>query len=141
KGGSGRVARMSTATNPPGTPIPGGRLPYGIAITPDGKTAYVANGGSNTVTPISTATNPAGKPIPVGPGPTSIAITPDGKTAYVADWGRGIANIRASDSVFVTPISTATNRPGKPIRVGHGPPAIAITPHGKTASGTNAHAG
>ena len=58
-----------------------------IAITPDGKTAYVVDGadhpGWGTVTPIATATNTAGKPIRVGAVPQAIAMTPDGKTAYV----------------------------------------------------------
>jgi DNA-binding beta-propeller fold protein YncE len=33
----------------------------------------------------------------------------------------------------VTPISTATNKAGKAIKVGESPVAIAITPNGKTA--------
>jgi hypothetical protein len=36
-------------------------------------------------------------------------------------------------SATVTPVSTATGRPGKAIRVGGGIDAIAITPNGKTA--------
>ena len=32
----------------------------------------------------------------------------------------------------MTPITTATNTPGKPIRVGSGSYAIAVTPDGKT---------
>ena len=48
---------------------PGRKRPVAIAITPDGKTAYVANFGSGTVTPIATATNTAGPPIPVGSSP------------------------------------------------------------------------
>jgi DNA-binding beta-propeller fold protein YncE len=76
--------------------------PDGIAITPDGKTVYVANIGSGTVTPIDTATN-----------------APDGKTAYVGVWG---------EPGTVVPIATATNTPGQPIQVGDGPYAIAITP-------------
>jgi YVTN family beta-propeller protein len=47
-----------------------------------------------------------------------IAITPSGRTAYVTDSG----------SAQVTPISTATNKPGPAIRVGHDPVEIAITP-------------
>ena len=46
-----------------------------IAITPDGKTAYVVSYASGKVTPISTATNKAGKPIKVK-NPYLIAITP-----------------------------------------------------------------
>ena len=33
----------------------------------------------------------------------------------------------------MTPICTATNKPGKPIQVGTSANNIAITPHGKTA--------
>ena len=59
--------------------------PRGDAITPDGKTAYVANADSGTVTPISIATGKAGPAIRVGTDPEKIAITPDGRTVYVAD--------------------------------------------------------
>ena len=65
-----------TATNTPGTPIKGFEGPDGIAITPDGATAYVANYlAVGTVTPISTATNTPGTPINVGSFPDAIAIT------------------------------------------------------------------
>ena len=57
---------IATATNTAGPPITVGNDPDDIAITPDGKTAYVANSGSGTVTPIATATNTAGPPITVG---------------------------------------------------------------------------
>ena len=118
--GPGTVIPISTITNRPGTPIPVGRAPRGIAITPDGKTAYVVNFGSNTVTPISVGTNRPGTPIPVGRWPWVIAITPDGKTVYVVNRTSGT----------VTPISTATNTAGPPIPVGRLPYAIAITPDG-----------
>ena len=48
----------------------------GIAITPDGKTAYVANSADATVTPINLATGTPGAPISVGSYPQAIAITP-----------------------------------------------------------------
>jgi len=51
-------------------------MPEAIAITPDGKTAYVVNTDSGTVTPIRTATNTALAPVKVGRGPVAIAITP-----------------------------------------------------------------
>ena len=102
---------IATATNTAGPPITVGSDPQAIAITPDGKTAYVANIGSDTVTPIATATNTAGPPITVGNSPDAIAITPDGKTAYVAN----------GDSGTVTPIATATNTAGPPITVGNAP--------------------
>jgi YVTN family beta-propeller protein len=47
-----------------------------IAITPDGKTAYLVNSESGTVTPIRVATNTALPPVKVGGFPDAIAITP-----------------------------------------------------------------
>ena len=128
---SGSVTPITTATNTAGPPIPVGYLPNVIAITPDGKTAYVVNVNSGTVTPITTATNTAGPPITTGIDPEAIAITPDGKTAYVANEFSGT----------VTPITTATNTAGPPITTGSGPGAVAITPDGKTAYVANGESG
>jgi YVTN family beta-propeller protein len=72
--GGDTVTPIRTATNTAGPPIPVGNQPFGIAITPNGKTAYVT-GGTDSVTPIRTATNTPGPPITVGIGPTAIAIT------------------------------------------------------------------
>ena len=37
----------------------------------------------------------------------------------------------------MTPIATATNKPGRPIKVGDGPLAIAMAPDGKTVYTAN----
>jgi hypothetical protein len=125
---SNGVTPVTTATNTPGRPIKISAIPAAIAITPDGKTAYIADEHPGTVTPVSTATNTPGKPINIGgigrlTAETAIAITPDGKTAYIAD-----GNHRT-----VIPLATATNTPGSPIKISGTPVAIAITPGGKTA--------
>ncbi len=52
-----------------------------------------------------------------------MAITPDGKIVLVANFG----------GHTVTPVQTATNKAGQPIRVGLNPVAIAITPNGTMA--------
>ena len=100
-----------------------GSDPWGIAITPDGKTAYVANDVSSgaTVTVIDIQTNQVlGSPIAVVNDPVGIAITPDGKTAYVANNG--------AESVSV--INTQTNQVvGTPITVGVDPFMVAIPPN------------
>jgi hypothetical protein len=98
------VTPISAATNKVGRAIKVGNYPFDIAITPDGKTAYVAT--SSGVTPINTATNTADKAIKVESG--VIAITPNGKTVYVYNDVAGT----------LTPISTATNKAGKVIKVG-----------------------
>jgi DNA-binding beta-propeller fold protein YncE len=51
-------------------------LPQAIAITPDGKTAYVASLGADAVTPILHRGQHARRPIKVGVNPHTIAITP-----------------------------------------------------------------
>jgi YVTN family beta-propeller protein len=60
------VTPIVTAANKALKPISVGRWPRAIAITPNGRTAYVTNSDSGTVTPIRTATNRALKPISAG---------------------------------------------------------------------------
>ena len=119
--GSGTVTPIRAATGKAGKAMNVGLGPGVIAITPDGKTAYVANtgfgmGNGDAVTPFETATDRVGAPIEGLSGPIGIVITPDGKTAYVADSGSGT----------VTPIRVASNTAGKVIRVGSDPVYIAI---------------
>jgi YVTN family beta-propeller protein len=105
-----------------GSPIPVSKYPQAIAITPDGRFAYVADGGVSEpgVSVIDTQTNQVvGSPIPVGEFPHAMAITPDGRFAYVAN--------SLSESVSV--IDTQTRQVvGSPIPVSEYPLAIAITP-------------
>ena len=77
------VIPIRTATSTAGKPIKIGSVLGAIAITPAGKTAYVARDLSagtgirgGVVVPINTATNNTGKPVKVGILPLDIAITP-----------------------------------------------------------------
>ncbi|HEX2392848.1 MAG TPA: beta-propeller fold lactonase family protein [Solirubrobacterales bacterium] len=142
---SGGVSAIDTATNqaievPDGNRlIQAGVAPRGIALTPDGKFAYVANGAGVSV--IDTATNRAidfpdgGKLIKTGGGTLGIAITPDGRFAYVTHEIGG-----------VSVIDTATNRAievpdgNKLIKTGNGFD-VAITPDGKFAYVANGSGG
>ena len=80
--------------------------PYALAITPDGKTAYVVNSGgpvsivdiaSNAI--IGCVTNPDGYPCGFNFART-IAITPDGTKAYV---GNERSNTMSVIALFVAP--------------------------------------
>ena len=103
-----------------GSPITVGTGQYEIAITPDGKSAYVVNLGGGNVSVVDTQTNQVvGSPIEVGAYPSAIAITPNGKSAYVVNFG----------SANVSVIDTQTNQVvGPPISVGSFPRGIAISP-------------
>jgi DNA-binding beta-propeller fold protein YncE len=128
---SNGMTPIATTTNTRGKPIKIGAIPTAIAITPDGKTAYIADEHPATVTPLATATGTPGKPIEIGGFPWAVAITPDGRTAYIVDlpaYGRG--------RTTVVSVATATNTPGRPIKISDVAglsAAIAITPDGKTA--------
>jgi YVTN family beta-propeller protein len=55
-------------------------MPFGVAVTPDGKFVYVANHSSNTVFVIDTATNT----VATGPGlPIKVGVTPSAFGSFV----------------------------------------------------------
>lgn len=68
------VTPIDLATNTVEPAIAVADQPFGIAITPNGATAYVSTAGNYTVTPINTATNTVGTPIGVGASPFGIAM-------------------------------------------------------------------
>lgn len=120
---SDQVSFVNAATNKVvGTPVEAGDGPTSVAITPDGKYAYVTDVFGKSVSVIETGLRRNVATIEVGANPFGIAITPDGRYAYVADSG--------SDEVTV--ISTAT-KVVKSIPVGGEPLGVAISPTGKFA--------
>ncbi|MGD0983346.1 MAG: YncE family protein [Acidimicrobiales bacterium] len=128
---------VSLGGNGPEAALDVGTYPDAIAITPDGKRAYVTNYTSNSVTPIDLGTGKVLPAIQLGStaGPAGIAITPDGATAYVTDAG---ASGTLGDTI--TPIDLATDKTLPPVSVGPGPQGIAITPNGRRAYVTDAGA-
>jgi YVTN family beta-propeller protein len=130
---NGEVFPIDLTTSPATveTGIAVGGNPEGVAFSPNGSTAYVAENanaaGTAEVIPITVATNTADPPITgVGPHPFSIAISPDGSHAYVGDAGSG------SDGK-VYPIGIPSGTVGAPITIGGSDVGIAITPDGSRA--------
>jgi DNA-binding beta-propeller fold protein YncE len=121
------LTAIRTATNRPGRVItvcasgnPGGvDAPYAIAVTPDSRTVYVSCAG--TVVPVRAGADNASEPIRVSSA-GALAMAAEGRTVYVANPG--------GDTI--TPISTATEEPRRPIVVGPSPDAMAVTPDGRT---------
>lgn len=111
--------------------VPVGKEPSGVALSPDGTTAYVANtlDGTVSVVKLDRSANPPAAQVvatlKVGTEPYGVAITPNGQKVYVT-------NAR-SNSVSV--IDTASNSVSKTITgvgpaVGGEPRGIAITNNG-----------
>ncbi len=110
-----------------GTTVAALNDPEGVAITPNGSTAYVAYSPFTTnkgaLLPIPVAdTNAPGTPINLGTNSAyAVAITPDGSTAFVTDLTGG----------NLVPVDLASGTAGAPISLGTegtNPIAIAITP-------------
>jgi DNA-binding beta-propeller fold protein YncE len=134
------VEPINLITQTAGTPIsiPGGDTPLAIAITHDGRTAYVTNTtftqnypGTTTgaVVPINLATNTPGNPIPFSGAVSAIAIAPDDQTAFIINDKSDVGTI----AIFVVPITLRTGTGGTPIPFSGGAGDIAITRDGRTA--------
>jgi DNA-binding beta-propeller fold protein YncE len=123
----GVVVPIDVATSKAGRPLAAGRSPRGIAITPDGKVAYVTNANcctTNGVAAINLSTGRLSRPVNhidlafLGP----IAIAPNGQLAYV---GGGDVNLTAID--------LTTNEPLNPLRIAPDALSIALTRAGTRA--------
>jgi YVTN family beta-propeller protein len=116
------VSVIDTASNAVTAQIPVGSNPLGIAITPDGRTAYVTDFSDDTVHVIDTATQAVTTTVNVGNGPLGIAITPDGRSVYVAN--RQPFNFPDTGDMSV--IDTAQNAVVATIPVGSNPTGVAV---------------
>jgi hyaluronoglucosaminidase len=98
--------------------------PDGVAVSPNGRLAVVADINDSTITVVNLETMRAAPLLHVGPQPDAVAIGgPGGETALVANLGDGT----------VTPVDLETMTAGRPIRVGTEPDAIALSPNGDAA--------
>ncbi len=100
-----------------------------LALSPNGKTAYLAVEFAKEVVPIDLSTKAIGTPIKLGNHPVSLAVTPNGSRVFAL----GYVNIKHAS---VQGIDTANGSTSKPVKVGPlesaGEGGIAITPDGKT---------
>lgn len=100
-----------------------GNATRGVAFSPKGDVAYVANEDDDTVSVIDVASGSVTSTIPVGDGPRRVAFSPDGTQAYVT-------NVNA-DTVSV--IDVAAGAVTATINVGDFPWGVAFTPDGSRA--------
>ena len=119
----------------------------GIAIAPDGNTAYVAsynndgNTASGALTPINLAAGTAMKPIlvpasggPYGGGLYGIAITSDGHTAYVAGRSTPSGSSTSAPSSFLASVNLSSGSVGGVITLpsNYGCIGFALVPNSST---------
>ena len=110
--------------------------PVAIAVSPDGKSAYVANNGTDGAGGVSQYTVGAGgalspmatPTVAAGNGPLGIAVSPDGKSVYVTNstGAAGVSQYTVGADGALTPMATPA------VAAGVEPNAIAVSPDGKT---------
>ena len=81
------VSVIDTAAGKVVATIPVAEGPHGMAITPDGRTVFVAGDGSSSLSVIDAATDKVVKTVEVGKSPNGIALSPDGKLLLVTVYG------------------------------------------------------
>ena len=108
-----------------------GAAPFGIAVTPDGARALVANLNVNSVTPLDLVANTVGTSIAAGTTPLIPVISTNGARAVVVNVGGTDFSIYDIASAGVTAHSPAT------INLGASPGEIAISPDGPLGSGVD----
>jgi DNA-binding beta-propeller fold protein YncE len=118
---SGAVIPVNLINHLQEPPIPTGAGASGIALTPDGHYAVVANTTAGTITRIDLTTTPptVSGSLPVPAGPTQVAISPDGSAAYVTSF--------AGNAVSVVNVGSFT--PGPQISL-TGPWGDTVSPDG-----------
>jgi YVTN family beta-propeller protein len=89
-------------------------LPHMVEVTPDERTAYVANSGSGSVSVVSLGLDKETRTIAIGGVPMGLALSSDGRQLYAAN--------RTGDAVAVIDTGTAevvgwVAIPGNPARV------------------------
>lgn len=112
------VGVTSTRTRTVNAFIPTGPIPTGIAFSPDGSTAYVAN-QSGDVSVLDAATQTKVGSISI-PNPLAVHVSPDGTQLFVATGGT---------SVYIVDI--ASQQVTKTVSVGFAPNGFAVDPDGR----------
>jgi YVTN family beta-propeller protein len=86
----GKVVESIRTSIDPKAPV--GSTPNSLALSPDGKTLYIANADNNNVAVVNVSNAKESKVegfIPTGWYPTTVAVSPDGKKLFVGT-GKGI---------------------------------------------------
>ena len=116
---------INTTTNS-NTTIALGGTPTAVAVSPDGKRAYVTVPATSTVAVVDTINSQIIKNVTVGANPAGLAVSADGRRVYVTNSGSNTVSVIDTD-----PTSATVNTEIRRITVGSDPTGIAVTPDGR----------
>jgi YVTN family beta-propeller protein len=119
-------ARAKTPVNRIVASIPVGTVPWGVVVSADSSTVYVANDGiPGTVSVIDAATNTVKFVISTDDNPTGLAISPDGSTLYA------LCHLGVTVDVISTVTNTVTSKINVfPDNPSEGTGSITLSPDG-----------
>ena len=121
--GNGAFAVTTTPGVSLGASVSVGRMPLGMALSPDGSTIYTANSFDSTVSVVDVATAKVRATIAVGNYPQSVAFNPNGAEAYVTNYGDGTVSV----------LDVASSLVSATISLGGYPFGVAFSPDGSKA--------
>ncbi|MEW6269774.1 MAG: YncE family protein [Thermodesulfobacteriota bacterium] len=98
-------------------------VPGGMALSPDGARAYVANGLAGSVAVVDLATRRVVANVRTGAEPLGVAVSPDGARVYVTNFQSGTLSV----------VDASSNAVVATLPVAGAPRAIAVTPDGRFA--------
>jgi hypothetical protein len=114
-----------------------GSVPFGIAVTPDGKHVYVTNEGDDTVSEYTVGSGGALSPatgaptVANGVAPYNIAVTPDGRYVYVSNYGDStVSEYSVGTDGALSPVTGAPT-----VATGLEPWGIVVTPDSGPTAG------
>jgi YVTN family beta-propeller protein len=126
---SSSIAVINTKTDSLSKTIKVGATPYGVAFTPSGRFAYVANMLGHSVSVISAASNRVVGTIRLSASafPMDVAFNSSGTLAYVTSGAAG------NDDGTLSVINTATKRILRTMSVGSSPGSVVVNSSGTVA--------
>ena len=126
---SGTVAVVNSVTDQVIATIPTGKKAHAVALTPDGKRAWVLNGGEDYLTVVEVSSLKIAGRVSLGqiPGAGYIRFSPDGTRAYVTSPTLGTLSV----------IDVASKKVVSTVQVGKGPTFIQVTSDGGRIWGTD----
>ncbi len=114
-----------------------GASPFGIALSPDGKSVYVTSYETDTVSQYDVGAGGVLSPktpatVSTDANPYGVAVSPDGKSVYVADYGsQDVSQYDVGAGGVLSPKTPAT------VASGLSPDDVTVSPDGKSAYVTN----
>src|SRR5258707_11473058 len=124
-GQNNTVSVISTTSDTVVQTIPVASNPFGVAVTPNGKFAYVSS-QSGVLTVIDTTTNSVAKTFLLGGAPFGLAFSPDGTKLYVTNPGYSQVTIVDPNTGNVVGLIDLSSYPYYPFE-------ISISPDGSRA--------